>query len=545
MSWTLQQILSATGGKLMRPAARAAFGEVVTDSKKVAPNSVFVALKGRKFDGHRFAKDAARRGAACLIVHKRVPLAQTKDAAVVRVKDTLEALGALGHYRRMQLNPKVLAITGSNGKTTTKEMVAAILERATLNGRKSSGSVLKTEGNYNNLVGLPLTLLRLSERDRAAVVELGTSNPGEIARLTRIAAPDVAIVTSVGPAHLSGLKSVAGVAREKGSIYRGLRRGGVAVVNLDDPRTRQIGAKLKGKKITYGKQGGIRAEDARPIGDGGTAFVLRIGGKRARVRLHLPGDHNLVNALGAAAMAHAAGVDLRAIRAGLEAVRPFSMRMAVERARHHQRRIQREPRVDGSGAENARSHERRPQNRRRRRHAGARRRDAQASSRGRASGGRMRHRPPVYFRQAGAPRAPRRAGGRHGVGPRRGRQNARRDRVIAAKRNPRGRLDSLQGIARHAHGKDSRRFEGPRSINLLYYFLYPLHTTYSGFNVFRYITFRAAIAALTALLISFIFGPALIRSLSAMQMKQPIREDGPAGHAVKAGTPTMGGVLII
>jgi UDP-N-acetylmuramoyl-tripeptide--D-alanyl-D-alanine ligase len=331
MPWTLEQILSATRGKLTAPGRCAALGEVVTDSKKVEANSVFIALKGRKFDGHRFAKDAARRGAGCLIVHKRIPLAQTKNAAVVRVRDTLEALGALGHYRRMELNPKVLAITGSNGKTTTKEMVAAILEKANFNGVRLRGRVLKTEGNYNNLVGLPLTLLRLSERHRAAVVELGTSNPGEIARLTRIAAPDVAIVTSVGPAHLSGLKSVAGVAREKGSIFRGLRGGGVAVVNLDDPWTRRIGAKLKGKKITYGKQGRVGAADARPIGDGGTAFILRVGGKRARIRLRLPGEHNLMNALGAAAMTHAAGVDLRAIRAGLDDVRPFSMRMAVER----------------------------------------------------------------------------------------------------------------------------------------------------------------------------------------------------------------------
>jgi UDP-N-acetylmuramoyl-tripeptide--D-alanyl-D-alanine ligase len=331
MPWTLEQILSATGGKLARQKSRTVFGEVVTDSKKVEADSVFIALKGRKFDGHRFAKDAARRGAGCLIVHKRIPLAHTKNAAVVRVRDTLEALGALGHYRRMHFNPKVLAITGSNGKTTTKEMVAAILEKAVFNGERLRGRVLKTEGNYNNLVGLPLTLLRLSERHRAAVVELGTSNPGEIARLTRIAAPDVAIVTSVGPAHLSGLKSVAGVAREKGSIFRGLRRGGVAVVNLDDPWTRRIGSKLKGKKIAYGKRGRVAAADARPISDGGTAFVLRVGKRRASVRLKLPGAHNLMNALGAAAMTHAAGVDVRAIRAGLEAVRPFSMRMAVER----------------------------------------------------------------------------------------------------------------------------------------------------------------------------------------------------------------------
>ncbi len=231
----------------------------------------------------------------------------------------------------MHFNPKVLAITGSNGKTTTKEMVAAILEKAKWNGQRLSGRVLKTEGNYNNLVGLPLTLLRLAEHHRMAVVELGTSNPGEIARLTRIAAPDVAIVTSVGPAHLSGLKSVAGVAREKGDIFRGLRRGGVAVVNLDDPWTRKIGARLTGRKMTYGKRGRVRAADARPFRNGGTEFVLRIGARSAHVRLAFAGEHNLTNALGAAAMTHAAGIDLGAIRAGLEAVRPFSMRMAIER----------------------------------------------------------------------------------------------------------------------------------------------------------------------------------------------------------------------
>src|SRR5947207_3456347 len=120
MSWTLEQILTATGGKVMRPGRRSAFGEVVTDSKKVEANSVFVALKGRKFDAHRFATDAARRGAGCLIVHKKIPLARLKRVAVVRVGDTLEALGALAHYRRMAFGAKVLAITGSNGKTTTK-----------------------------------------------------------------------------------------------------------------------------------------------------------------------------------------------------------------------------------------------------------------------------------------------------------------------------------------------------------------------------------------------------------------------------------------
>ncbi len=331
MPWTLEQILSATGGKLMRRGTRSAFGEVVTDSKKVGTNSVFVALKGQKFDGHRFAKDAARRGAGCLIVHEKIPLAPLKAAAVVRVKDTLAALGDLARCRRLAVAPKVLAITGSNGKTTTKEMVAAILARASLGGRPLKGRVLKTEGNFNNLVGLPLTLLRLTGREKVAVVELGTSNPGEIARLTAIARPDIAIVTSVGPAHLSGLKSVAGVAREKGEIFRGLGPRGIAVVNGDDPWTRRLGAKFRGKKIVYGKKGRVRGAGEKALGAGGTEFVLKAGGKAARVRLRLSGAHNLANALGAAAMARGLGVDLRAIRAGLEAVRPFSMRMGIER----------------------------------------------------------------------------------------------------------------------------------------------------------------------------------------------------------------------
>src|SRR5258706_226152 len=190
MPWTLEQILSATGGKLMRRGTRSAFGEVVTDSKKVGTNSVFVALKGQKFDGHRFAKDAGRRGAGCLIVHEKIPLAPLKAAAVVRVKDTLAALGDLARCRRLAVAPKVLAITGSNGKTTTKEMVAAILARASLGGRPLKGRVLKTEGNFNNLVGLPLTLLRLTGREKVAVVGPGTRNPREIPRPTPIAPPD-------------------------------------------------------------------------------------------------------------------------------------------------------------------------------------------------------------------------------------------------------------------------------------------------------------------------------------------------------------------
>ena len=172
----------------------------MTDSTKVKAGSVFVALKGERHDGHRFIPDAIARGAACVITAKAVRRDRAQHATIVRVPDTLRALGDLAHYRREQWNPKVLAITGSNGKTTTKEMVAAICEEAALDGARLRGRVLKTAGNFNNLVGLPLTLLRLRRRDKVAVLELGTNHPGEIQRLAEIADPDCGIITSVASA---------------------------------------------------------------------------------------------------------------------------------------------------------------------------------------------------------------------------------------------------------------------------------------------------------------------------------------------------------
>ena len=331
MSWSREEILLATGGKILREGKDGVFGEVVTDSGKVQRGSVFIALRGERFDGHDFLREAIRRGAACLVVHKRPGVSRLKETAVIRVRDTLRALGDLAHYRRKMLAPKVLAITGSNGKTTTKEMVAAILERASIQGRSLRGRVLKTEGNFNNLVGLPLTLLRLQGGERVAVLELGTSRPGEIRRLTEIADPDIGLITSVTPAHLAGLKSLAGVAREKGELFRGMNPRGLAVVNLDDRWVGRLGEKFKGEKITYGSSGEVRGESRRSLGAKGTEFTLRVGKERKRIRLRFSGEHNFANAVGAAAMAYGLGADMEAVRKGLQAVRPFPMRMALER----------------------------------------------------------------------------------------------------------------------------------------------------------------------------------------------------------------------
>lgn len=315
---------------MVRAGSKARFGAVVTDSSKVKPGAVFVALKGERFDGHRFVGDALKRGAACVIVHRKLPGAAFGNAAVIQVSDTLDALGDLANYRRRQFAPKVLAITGSNGKTTTKEMVAAILAEASLDGQPLRGKILKTEGNFNNLVGLPLTLLRLRKQDKVAVVELGTNHPGEIERLAKIAEPDWATITSVAAAHLEGLNNIAGVAREKGALYRNVRRGGAIAVNLDDPWVSRLGARFKGKKFTYGRRGQVRAEALELHDAKGVAFTLRAGTRPCKVRLNYLGQHNVANALGAAALTLGAGVSLAAVRRGLEKAKPYAMRMQIE-----------------------------------------------------------------------------------------------------------------------------------------------------------------------------------------------------------------------
>ena len=287
-------------------------------------------MKGERHDGHRFVGDAVRRGAGCVIAHRSLPKSALGRATAIKVADTLTALGDLAHYRRQQFAPKVLAITGSNGKTTTKEMVAAILQEAWAGGKRRRGKILKTEGNFNNLVGLPLTLLRLRKQDKMAVVELGTNQPGEIQRLTEIADPDIGIITSVAAAHLEGLNSLAGVAREKGALYRGMRPNGTIVVNLDDPWVRKIAARFPGRKITYGKRGWVRAQAWRMRGMDGMQLKLKAGQRSCNVKLNYLGQHNVANALGAAALTLGVGAKLAAVRRGLAKARPFSMRMQSE-----------------------------------------------------------------------------------------------------------------------------------------------------------------------------------------------------------------------
>lgn len=324
---SLTEVLEATGGELRALGPETGVAGVTTDTRGLRAGELFVAVRGEKHDGHDHLEEAAERGAGAVLVEPAFADRELPCTIVV-VRDTLVALGDLAAYHRRRLRPRVVAVTGSNGKTTTKEMLSAVLEQAFGRGR-----VLRTLGTQNNLVGLPLTLLRLAGGERAAVLEMGMNAPGEIWRLAEIASPDVGIVTCVAPAHLEGLGSVRGVAAAKGELYRRLRPSATAVVNADDPLVAEAAGTFGGRKVLFGAVGmegvAVRASDVEDRGLEGTSFRLVVERHDVPVRLAVPGRHNVHNALAAAAAAHALGVDVEAIRQGLEAFQPPDMRMEV------------------------------------------------------------------------------------------------------------------------------------------------------------------------------------------------------------------------
>lgn len=307
---------AADGLGATRRGADVQFTGVDTDSRRTELGTLFVALRGARFDGHEFVDQAAARGAAAAMVsrelHAGLPLLQ--------VGDTRRALGELAALWRQGGAASLIAVTGSNGKTSVKEMLAAILAHC--------GPVLATRGNRNNDIGLPLTLLELRDRHRYAVVEMGANHFGEIDYLTRIARPDVALITNAGAAHLEGFGSVAGVARAKAEIFGGVAAGGTAVINADDPCSelwREAAAALR--TLTFGlRQRADVSAHWQPSGEGSRMELHTPGGDCA-LQLPLPGVHNVMNALAAAAAALAAGAGLEEIRRGLEAVRPVRGRL--------------------------------------------------------------------------------------------------------------------------------------------------------------------------------------------------------------------------
>ncbi len=338
LHWNARHLLAATGGTIVSGRQLGIFGDISTDSRAIGPGGIFVALKGETFDGHAYIDKAVASGARA-IIGEQMPATLAADVLAIKVEDSLVALGNLAGYRRRLLAPKVriAAITGSSGKTSVKEMVAAIFAQATGTTKSGLDPVLKTKGNFNNLVGLPLSLLPLEVGHELAVMEMGMNVPGEIRRLTQIADPDIGCINNVHPAHLLGLGSIEGVAAAKGELFATMRPEAIRVVNLDDPHVREQAKKSGGKQIGFAVSPSgqaldpvVQACEQENLGEQGMRFTLHIGGWQQQITVSVYGEHNVSNCTAAAAIGHAAGLPPEVIAQGLAEYHPsVDKRLAI------------------------------------------------------------------------------------------------------------------------------------------------------------------------------------------------------------------------
>jgi len=325
---SLREAANAIGARVIGEDVR--FDSVSTDSRTLARGALFVALSGERFDGRRFVGSAKGRGAAAAMVSEE-PGSETTDRELpfVVVKDTRLALGRLAAHWRGRFDIPLVAVTGSNGKTTVKEMIAAILR-----AHFGETHALATEGNLNNDIGLPLTLLKLRRNHRAAVVELGINHPGETAALAAITSPTVALVNNAQREHQEFMKGVAEVAREHGAVFAAMRPDGTGVVNADDEFSGYWRELLAGRRIRdFGLDQPAQVGGRHRFTHFGSEIELRTPEGATRVELHVDGRHNVLNAFAAAACALAAGGNLGAVARGLAAFRPVGGRLQRRTAR--------------------------------------------------------------------------------------------------------------------------------------------------------------------------------------------------------------------
>ncbi|HEX3036829.1 MAG TPA: UDP-N-acetylmuramoyl-tripeptide--D-alanyl-D-alanine ligase [Thermodesulfobacteriota bacterium] len=321
----LNWVLSSVNGKLLSKSEEVIFSGISTDSRRIMKDELFFALCGDNFDGHNFVQEAFDKGAIGAVVEK--PISATANGKVlIHVPSTLRALGDLASaWRKSFKNLKLAAITGSNGKTTTKEMTSSILSL--------KFNVLKNSGNLNNQIGLPLTLFKLRDSHTAAIVELGMNEFGEIRRLAEIALPDVGAITNVGRAHLEKLGGIEGVAKAKGELVERFTEDNTFVVNIDNPWTRKIAEGVRCQKVRFGISSRcgveISAKDINPVDFSAVMFKISIRGKEFPVRIRGIGMHNVMNALCASGIALSFGCTEDEIQAGLERFTPAYMRLEV------------------------------------------------------------------------------------------------------------------------------------------------------------------------------------------------------------------------
>jgi UDP-N-acetylmuramoyl-tripeptide--D-alanyl-D-alanine ligase len=324
----IDDLLAATGGRLLAPTTVRSFRLAVVDSRRVVPGCLFVALRGERDDGHRFVGDAIAAGASAVLVEHPVALptraAAPTPAAVVQVQDGLTALQELAAWWRDRFAVRVVGITGSTGKTLAKELVADVLAR--------SLTVLRNEGNLNSETGLPMTLLRLEPSHQVAVLEMGMYTVGEISRLVEISRPEVGVVLAVHPTHLERAGSLERIAQAKAELPSGLPQDGLAVLNADDLRVAAMASQTRATVRTFGlgASADVRAVDVTSDGLRGVTFTLRAPWGELHVRSASPGRHLVPHALAAAAVAEHFAVPLADVAAALEAGSYAPHRMAIE-----------------------------------------------------------------------------------------------------------------------------------------------------------------------------------------------------------------------
>ncbi len=321
---TLKELLDATGGRQLGTplAPDTVFTSVETDSRAVRPGALFVALRGERTDGHRYITAALESGAvACLTMEE--PETLLPGRAYVLVEDTMTAIGRAAHAYLGRFPIPVIGITGSVGKTTTKDMVASVLSQ--------HYRVLKTEGNFNNELGLPLTLFRLTSQDQICVLEMGMNHFGEIDYLTRIARPDVAVITNIGDAHIENLGSRGGILRAKSEIFRYMQPGSLAVLNGDDPLLRTLEGTLVPDIVFFGEdhEPPYAATGVRQLGAQGLACTVRTPRDTFDVTVPALGGHMIYPVLTACAIGERFGLTTAELIAGIRAFVPTKMRMNI------------------------------------------------------------------------------------------------------------------------------------------------------------------------------------------------------------------------
>lgn len=320
---TVDDILKATGGELLSGSRDVQINDITTDSRKIEEGVMFIPLIGEKFDGHEFIQAAFDMGASAVITQKDTELLVGKT--IIKVDDTLKALGKIAGYYKMLHNVPTVAVTGSVGKTTTKDMI-----HAALSGKYNT---LKTQGNFNNEIGLPLTILRLSEEHEAAVLEMGMNHFGEIERLADIGRPNVAVITNIGQSHIENLGSREGIFKAKMEITRRFNKDNTLIVNGDNDFLGKVKGMGEYKVVYYGitnPENDVFAKDIKDKGISGIDFTAVLGKEEYKVTVPAAGEHNVYNALAAICVGREFNVPMESIIDGIQNFKLTAMRMAVE-----------------------------------------------------------------------------------------------------------------------------------------------------------------------------------------------------------------------